>query len=102
MARKRIVNSEMAASSGPASAVPVRRVASRRTILSKHAAENPDSGKNPSIPEPASPAYEPSHQEIAALAYSYWEQRGCQGGSSEEDWARAQHALRQRAAAAVA
>lgn len=28
----------------------------------------------------------PSQQEIAALAYSYWEARGYQGGSSEEDW----------------
>ncbi len=102
MARKRILNSEIAASSGPASAAPVRRVPSRRTIVSKHVAENLDSGKNPSVPQPVSPAYEPSHQEIAALAYSYWEQRGCQGGSSDEDWARAQRALRQRAAAAVA
>jgi hypothetical protein len=33
----------------------------------------------------ASPAWE----EIAGLAYSFWEARGYQGGSPEEDWFRA-------------
>jgi hypothetical protein len=28
------------------------------------------------------------------LAYTYWEARGYQGGSSEEDWLRAEQALR--------
>jgi len=32
----------------------------------------------------------PTHEEIAKLAYSYWEARGCQGGSPEEDWYRAE------------
>jgi hypothetical protein len=36
------------------------------------------------------------HEEIARLAYSYWEARGCQGGSSEEDWFRAQAKIRLR------
>ena len=27
--------------------------------------------------------------EIAERAYSYWQSRGCQGGSAEEDWQRA-------------
>ena len=31
--------------------------------------------------------------EIAKLAYSYWEARGYQGGSSEEDWLRAEQEL---------
>jgi hypothetical protein len=38
----------------------------------------------------------PSREEIAALAYSYWEARGLQGGSPEEDWARAEQELRNR------
>jgi len=38
-----------------------------------------------------------SHEEIARLAYSLWEARGCQGGSPEEDWLRAEQELRQRA-----
>ena len=36
----------------------------------------------------------PSHDEIAALAYSYWEARGCQDGSPEGDWFRAERKLR--------
>ena len=34
---------------------------------------------------------EPSGREVVArLAYSYWESRGYQGGSAEDDWARAE------------
>ncbi|HLY16167.1 MAG TPA: DUF2934 domain-containing protein [Bryobacteraceae bacterium] len=36
----------------------------------------------------------PKFDEIAQLAYSYWEARGYQGGSSEEDWLRAEQELR--------
>ena len=36
-----------------------------------------------------------SHEEIAAVAYALWEARGCQGGSPEEDWRRAEEHLRQ-------
>jgi hypothetical protein len=32
-------------------------------------------------------------EEIAKLAYSYWEARGYQGGSQEEDWLRAEQEL---------
>jgi hypothetical protein len=41
-------------------------------------------------PETAAPAAE----QIAHLAYSYWEARGGQGGSPEEDWLRAEQQLR--------
>jgi hypothetical protein len=61
---------------------------------------------------PATPAREPetparteavvserelSREEIARLAYSLWEARGCQGGNPDEDWLRAEEQLRQRA-----
>lgn len=39
----------------------------------------------------------PSHDEIARLAYSYWEGRGGQGGSADDDWFRAERELRERA-----
>jgi hypothetical protein len=39
----------------------------------------------------------PAESEIAVLAYTYWVGRGCQGGSPEEDWLRAEQALRARA-----
>ena len=35
----------------------------------------------------------PAHEEIACLAYSYWEARGCRGGSPWEDWFRAEREL---------
>jgi len=44
----------------------------------------------------------PSRDDIAQLAYFYWEARGCQGGSPEEDWARAERELRSLGSAAVA
>jgi hypothetical protein len=34
-----------------------------------------------------------AHEDIARLAYSFWEARGCQGGSPHEDWLRAEHEL---------
>ena len=36
------------------------------------------------------------HGEVARLAYSYWEARGYQGGSPEDDWYRAQAELSRR------
>ena len=45
---------------------------------------------------------EPSREEIAALAYLYWEARGCQGGSPAEDWLRAEQELRLRTATSIA
>jgi len=38
----------------------------------------------------------PSHDDIAVLAYSYWEARGYQDGDSEKDWLRAEQELRAR------
>ncbi len=42
----------------------------------------------------------PTPEQIARLAYSYWEARGCQGGSPEEDWLRAEQELRAQVSAA--
>jgi hypothetical protein len=39
--------------------------------------------------------------EIAKLAYSYWEARGYQGGSPEEDWLRAEEELNVRLVSAA-
>jgi hypothetical protein len=35
----------------------------------------------------------PTHEEIARLAYSYWDARGYRGGSPLEDWFRAERVL---------
>jgi hypothetical protein len=37
------------------------------------------------------------HADIAALAYSLWQSRGCPHGSSQEDWFEAAKELRSRA-----
>ena len=44
-------------------------------------------------PVPEANGYELEAREIARLAYSYWEARGCRGGSAEEDWLRAEREL---------
>jgi hypothetical protein len=40
-----------------------------------------------------SAASAPSREEVARLAYAYWEARGRRGGSPEEDWIRAERHL---------
>lgn len=50
----------------------------------------------PVITATARSATPPTSEQIAALAYSYWEARGRQGGSPEEDWLRAERELRGR------
>jgi hypothetical protein len=47
----------------------------------------------PTVPA-KSPVMNPTFEEIAQLAYCYWEARGYQGGSPEQDWLRAEHQLR--------
>jgi hypothetical protein len=53
-------------------------------------------------PEREYPVSVVDHEEIARLAYSYWQARGCPIGSPEEDWYRAENDLRQPIAAAAA
>jgi hypothetical protein len=41
--------------------------------------------------------FEPEkQQEVAALAYEFWQARGCSDGSPEEDWFRAERELQGR------
>ena len=47
-------------------------------------------------PESASRGLGVQHEDIAQLAYSYWEARGCPHGSPEEDWFRAEMELLRR------
>lgn len=44
------------------------------------------------IPE-TSAEHRPTHEQIASLARTLWEQRGCPEGSPEEDWFRAEAEL---------
>jgi len=106
MTRKRTTENDLLASaaSAPARRKPAARTRSRRTASPVEASPAP-------ALEPAAPAsvavvatvvLEPSYEEIANLAYSYWEARGYQGGSPDEDWLCAEQELRSRASAATA
>ena len=97
MAKKRNIGSESIVSTG-AAAARTQRVTTR----TKHSATAPEveaETPNMTTAEPTPTTAEataigPSYEEIASLAYSYWEARGCQGGSAEEDWLRAEQELR--------
>lgn len=118
MARKLKSEKDMVSSgAGPAAAVPRRKALVTRT---KHANTQAETSPAPvaetSVPEStvaesntpvasipaitaaaAPAAAQPSYEEISLLAYSYWESRGYQGGSPDEDWRRAEEELRTRA-----
>jgi hypothetical protein len=111
MASKRVSEKKMVAPSGAAQSASVRKQAtSKRTTRSAKPVETlatPAAQPETTAPfgvEPlGAPAHslaiahqveEPSQEAVAALAYSYWVARDCQGGSSEEDWLRAEQELR--------
>jgi hypothetical protein len=105
MTRKRTSENDLVVSAGAAS-TPNRRKSPVRTRV-KHApisGEIPEevTAETPAAPAAVTASDEPSREQIALLAYLYWESRGGQGGSSEEDWLRAEQELRVRSAAAVA
>jgi hypothetical protein len=114
MTQKRTNENDRLVSGNPAPAV--RRKTAR--VRSKHSATPAEtsviaaSADLEASPDPASLApvelaavavasQEPSRDEIARLAYSYWEARGCQGGSAEEDWLRAELEIRGTASVAI-
>jgi hypothetical protein len=106
MTRKRTSENDLSLSAG-ASATPSRHKSVSRT-RAKHVVppETPStSAAEPEIAAPpavaAIPVYQPSSEAIAELAFLYWEARGYQGGSPEEDWLRAEQELRTRTATAV-
>jgi hypothetical protein len=104
MTRKRKTETDLIVSA-PGAAAPARRKAATRTRAPR-ATDSVEAAAIPAV-EPVSDAvmatYAPSREEIAALAYSFWEARGCQGGSPEQDWLRAEEELRNgRVAGAVA
>jgi hypothetical protein len=91
MATKRSTSSEPVVSSGAAAA------RAKSTVTRKHrnsgVTERPENALAPSSAAAAT-APDPTFDDIAQLAYSYWEARGYQAGSSEEDWLRAEQELR--------
>jgi hypothetical protein len=85
MPRKSVTEKPIVVSAGAAAAAPARRKSSpKRSTRSAEIVNTPA----------VTAATEPSREEIALLAYSYWEARGHQGGSPDEDWLRAEQELR--------
>jgi hypothetical protein len=82
----------MPVSKKKAEAVPARTRATTGAIQAKSASRLAGGGE--------STALDP--EVVARLAHSYWEARGCEGGSPEEDWFRAEQELSGRAAKAAA
>lgn len=91
MATKRSTGSEPVVSSGAAPA----RAKSMATRKHRNSAvtERSESAIAPASAA-AAPAPDPAFDAVAQRAYSYWEARGYHGGSSEEDWLRAEQELR--------
>jgi len=103
MTRKRKTETDLIVSASGATAPARRKVATR--TRAQRTTESVDALATPAAePESAAVAavYEPSREEIAALAYSFWEARGCQEGSPEQDWLRAEEELKTRVASAIA
>ena len=99
MPNKRLSENKLVASS--ASAAPLRRKsASPKRAARPEAAEvsitpvsEPETLPVARVAAVAMPA-ESFQEAVARLSYSYWEARGCQGGSPEADWLRAEQELR--------
>ena len=96
MARKRTSEPELLVSSAAAAAPAPVRLSPAKTHTKRSTRPAGKVSASKSTPQESGAVYEPSHEAIAELAYLYWEARGCQGGSPEEDWLRAQQELRAR------
>jgi hypothetical protein len=91
MPKKQVIANETAVAAPPARTAKPKtprvktsqhsKVASTDAVLTQTGPENPN-------------------KVIAQLAYSYWQSRGCRGGTALEDWVRAEQEYRQRLAAA--
>ena len=88
MPRKTANEKQIVVSAGGASAAPVRR-----KPATKRASRSAEATAVAEVAAEIVGVAEPSTETIAKLAYSYWEARGCQGGSPEEDWLRAEQEL---------
>jgi hypothetical protein len=75
---------------------PAKKTAARRrtfpAAIVKECAQSQDAG-NPKPQGEDANAGISMRERIALLAYAYWEKRGRQGGSPEEDWLRAEREI---------
>jgi len=104
MATKRVSEKKLVSASTPPVSSARKTSTPRRTSRSTPPVETPAGTAvefEVATPVVAAPAVDqPSQETIAALAYSYWLARNCEGGSAEEDWFRAEQELRAASASA--
>jgi len=81
--------------SGTSGAAPARR----KSAPPKRAARAVSPAPEPEVAAAVEGAAQPSREAVARLAYAYWEARGYQGGSPDEDWNRAERELTRAATA---
>ena len=93
MAKKQAIVKETAAAAAPATSARAAKPKAPRVTAAQHS----KTVSTESISVQAS--VDNQEEVIARMAYSYWESRGCQGGSALEDWVRAEHEFRHRASA---
>jgi hypothetical protein len=101
MASKRNPGSESIVSAAAAPARGKGKVTRKhQSAAAAETSENPIAAASaielPAVPT-ESPVPNPTFEEIAQLAYCYWEARGYQGGSPEQDWLCAERELRSAA-----
>ena len=91
MAKKQVIVKETAAAATPVRAAKPRaprvKAAQHSKVVSAESVVAPMSTEN-------------AHEAIAQIAYSFWEARGCQGGTALEDWVSAEREYKQRTVAA--
>lgn len=111
MAQKQKSEQEVVLANSGAASAPRRKSVSPRsktatpTTRKKHSTPQAEAPSTSSVELPAAAVAavrDPTYDEIATLAYTYWEARGCQGGCPEEDWLRAEQELRARVGALTA
>jgi hypothetical protein len=76
-------------------AAPAKKTSTRKKSAAKIAELNSGLSTSESNEEILRPAVS-EYEQIELLAYSFWEARGCQGGSPEEDWYQAEQEFRRR------
>jgi hypothetical protein len=96
MAKKTIVN-EVASAVGTAAGAAAARMEGlkpKRGTTGKHSKAKVSAVEEATAAEPVAV----DQTEVARLAYLYWEARGGQGGSPEQDWILAEQQLTAKAA----
>jgi hypothetical protein len=82
------------AAPSPTKTRPRRTATATRSKHSLPAA--PETETTATVSNISETSVEPPREEIARLAYLLWLDRGCQHGSAEEDWLRAEQQLRRQ------